>query len=63
VLGNAAEAGVRAVWNGPVARAIRRRYIDGEHGRLPLCGSCRVGSLVEVAVEETGRRVVGEVTG
>jgi hypothetical protein len=63
VLGNVAAAGIRAVWNGPVAREIRRRYIDGEFGRLPLCGSCRVGSLKEIAVEETGRRVVGELTG
>ena len=63
VLGNVAASSVREVWNGPVARAIRRRYIDGDYARLPLCGSCRVGSLREVTVEEGGRRVVGEVAG
>jgi hypothetical protein len=63
VLGNVAGGGVAAVWNGPVARAIRRRYIDGDYGGLPLCGSCRIGSLREVAVEEGGRRTVGEVAG
>ncbi len=51
VLGNVARSSVREVWNGPVARGIRRAYITRDLGDLPLCGSCRIHRIREVAVD------------
>ncbi|MGH9748377.1 MAG: radical SAM/SPASM domain-containing protein [Candidatus Polarisedimenticolia bacterium] len=54
VLGNVACERLVDVWNGPIASAIRRRYIDGAFDRLPLCGSCRVGELRRVVLTTGG---------
>jgi uncharacterized Fe-S cluster-containing radical SAM superfamily protein len=63
VLGNISDSGIADVWNGPVAIDIRRRYIAGEFGGLPLCGACRIGSVREISVEPDGRRTVAEPAG
>ncbi len=60
VLGNVTKDGLGAVWNGPIAREIRGRYLDGRTAELALCGSCRVGDLREVVLSRRGREVVSE---
>ena len=61
VLGNITQSSVYEVWNGPVAREIRRRYLAQEFGQLPLCGACKIDELREVAVDLDGQEVVSEV--
>jgi MoaA/NifB/PqqE/SkfB family radical SAM enzyme len=60
VLGNVTRQSIHDVWNGPVAREIRRRYLDREFGALPLCGRCKIDEVREVAVELDGTETVGE---
>ena len=50
VLGNVTTHGIGAVWNGSVAKEIRRRYLDRSFGRLPLCGNCRIDRVREITV-------------
>jgi len=61
ILGNVRDTSIYEVWNGPVAREIRRRYLAREFDSLPLCGSCRIDEVREVSVEEDGRETIGEV--
>jgi len=58
VLGNITGSSIHEVWNGDVAREIRRRYIACEQDRLPLCGSCKIDEVREVSVDVGGREVV-----
>jgi len=61
VLGNIAQRSIYDVWNGPVAREIRRRYLDQEFDRLPLCRACKIDEIREVAVDIDGSEVISEV--
>ena len=56
VLGNVADGGIAAVWNGPVAAEIRRRYLAQEFSGLPLCGGCKLDRVREVVVVPGRRR-------
>ena len=60
VLGNIAGSSVHEVWNGPVAKEIRRRYLGHEFDRLPLCGACKIDEVREVSIDVDGREVVSE---
>jgi MoaA/NifB/PqqE/SkfB family radical SAM enzyme len=48
VLGNVFEEGIEAIWNGPVARDLRRRFLDGRIHTIALCGACRIDRDAEV---------------
>jgi len=50
ILGNVREQSLYEVWNGPVATAIRARFLSGRIGEIPLCSACRVDREKEVAV-------------
>ncbi len=63
VLGNILETSIHEVWNGDVARGIRRRYLDREFAALPLCGSCRIDDAREVRVRESGRQTIRGAAG
>ena len=58
VLGNITGSSIHEVWNGEVAREIRRRYIACEQDRLPLCGNCKIDEVREVSIDVGGREVV-----
>ncbi len=60
VLGNITNSSISAVWNGPVATEIRRRYLDHQFEKLPLCGSCKIDEIREVSIDAKGREVVAE---
>jgi MoaA/NifB/PqqE/SkfB family radical SAM enzyme len=60
VLGNITGSSIEAVWNGPVAREIRRRYLGHEFDRLPLCGACKIDEVREVSIDVDGRETVSE---
>jgi MoaA/NifB/PqqE/SkfB family radical SAM enzyme len=62
VLGNIVGSSVYDVWNGPVAREIRRRYLGHEFDKLPLCGSCKIDEEREVSVDEHGREVISDAS-
>jgi MoaA/NifB/PqqE/SkfB family radical SAM enzyme len=62
ILGNVARSSIRDVWNGPIASRTRRRYIDRDRAALPLCGSCRINRIREVAVEPERLDTVTEPT-
>jgi uncharacterized Fe-S cluster-containing radical SAM superfamily protein len=62
VLGNIVGSSIHAVWNGPVATEIRRRYLGHEFDRLPLCGNCRIDEEREVSFDEAGRETVSEAS-
>lgn len=59
VLGNITDRSIHDVWNGPVAREIRRRYLGHEFDRLPLCGSCKIDEVREVVTEPDGTERMG----
>jgi hypothetical protein len=59
VLGNIADRSIHDVWNGPVAREIRRRYLAHEFDGLPLCGNCKIDEVREVATEPDGTERIG----
>ena len=61
VLGNITGSSIYEVWNGPVAREVRRRYLSHEFEGLPLCGACKIDEVREVSVDVDGREVVTEV--
>ncbi len=48
VLGNVREKSLNEVWNGPVATEIRRKFLSGRIGELPLCSICKVDREQEV---------------
>jgi MoaA/NifB/PqqE/SkfB family radical SAM enzyme len=58
VLGNVAEGGLQAVWNGPRAAGIRRDYQREDFSRNPLCGSCTVDLETEISVVPRGLRTL-----
>jgi MoaA/NifB/PqqE/SkfB family radical SAM enzyme len=59
VLGNITDRSIHDVWNGEVAREIRRRYLGHEFNSLPLCGRCKIDEVREVAIEPDGtQRIV-----
>jgi len=60
VLGNIVGRSVYEVWNGPVAKEIRRRYLGHEFDKLPLCGNCKIDEIREVAIDVDGTETVGE---
>jgi hypothetical protein len=60
VLGNVTDSSVYQVWNGSVAREIRRRYLAHEFDGLPLCGDCKIDEVREVAVDIDGTEIVSE---
>ena len=60
-LGNIAERSIREIWNGPVAKEIRRRYLSQEFARLPLCGACKIDEVREISVEADGRETIGDL--
>ena len=62
VLGNIVGSSIEEVWNGPVAREIRRRYLGHEFDKLPLCGNCRIDEEREVSIDEHGREIVTEAS-
>jgi MoaA/NifB/PqqE/SkfB family radical SAM enzyme len=62
VLGNITDSSIYDVWNGPVAKEIRRRYLAHEFDKLPLCGNCKIDEVREVAYDERGRMTVGEAS-
>jgi MoaA/NifB/PqqE/SkfB family radical SAM enzyme len=62
VLGNIVGSSIYDVWNGEVAKEIRRRYLGHEFDKLPLCGNCRIDEEREVSFDEDGREVVSEAT-
>jgi uncharacterized Fe-S cluster-containing radical SAM superfamily protein len=62
VLGNIVGSSIHEVWNGPVAKEIRRRYLAHEFDGLPLCGSCRIDQEREVSFDEAGREVTSEAS-
>ena len=49
VLGNVFESGIAPLWNGPVARDLRERFLTGRIHTIGLCGSCRLDREREVA--------------
>ena len=51
VLGNITRSSVHEVWNGPVAREIRRKYIDRERRLLPLCAGCKIDRVRQVTAD------------
>jgi MoaA/NifB/PqqE/SkfB family radical SAM enzyme len=59
VLGNITHRSIHDVWNGPVAREIRRRYLAHEFDGLPLCGNCKIDEVREVATEPDGTQRIG----
>jgi MoaA/NifB/PqqE/SkfB family radical SAM enzyme len=59
VLGNITDRSIHEVWNGPVAREIRRRYLAHEFDGLPLCGNCKIDEVREVATEPDGTVRIG----
>ncbi len=59
VLGNITNRSIQDVWNGPVAREIRRRYLAHEFGGLPLCGNCKIDEVREIATEADGTETIG----
>ncbi len=48
VLGNVRKRSLYEVWNGEPALEIRRKFLAGCAGELPLCGPCRIDRQVEV---------------
>ena len=62
VLGNIVGSSIHDVWNGPVAKEIRRRYLGHAFDKLPLCGNCRIDEEREVSIDETGREVMTEAS-
>jgi hypothetical protein len=60
VLGNIMNSSVYDVWNGPVAKEVRRRYLGHEFESLPLCGSCKIDEVREVSIDVDGTERVGE---
>ena len=60
VLGNITHSTIHDVWNGPVAREIRRRYLGHEFDALPLCGHCKIDEVREVSIDVDGTERVGE---
>ena len=60
VLGNIVGSSVYDVWNGPVAREIRRKYLAHDFKSLPLCGNCKIDEVREVSVDASGREVISE---
>jgi hypothetical protein len=61
VLGNIIDSSISEVWNGPVAREIRRLYLAREFDRLPLCGSCKIDMIREVEFHADGRQVIADM--
>jgi hypothetical protein len=61
VLGNITGSSISAVWNGPIATGIRRRYLGHQFDQLPLCGNCKIDAIKEVSVHADGREVVSEM--
>jgi MoaA/NifB/PqqE/SkfB family radical SAM enzyme len=62
VLGNIVGSSVHDVWNGPVAREIRRKYLGHDFENLPLCGSCKIDEEREVSFDEDGRETISEAS-
>jgi MoaA/NifB/PqqE/SkfB family radical SAM enzyme len=60
VIGNIVDSSIHEVWNGPVAKEIRRRYLTHEFDRLPLCGNCKIDEVREVSVGPDGTETVTE---
>jgi len=60
VLGNISTMSIHDVWNGPVAKEIRRRYLAREFGALPLCGRCKIDEIREVSIDVDGTETVGD---
>lgn len=48
VLGNVFKDGITGVWNGPIARNLRRRYITGRIHTIDLCSVCEIDKEREV---------------
>jgi hypothetical protein len=62
VLGNIVGSSVYDVWNGPVAREIRRKYLGHDFEHLPLCGNCKIDEEREVSFDEDGRETISEAS-
>ena len=62
VLGNIVGSSVYDVWNGPVAKEIRRRYLGHEFDKLPLCGNCKIDEEREVSFDEDGTETITEAS-
>ena len=60
VLGNIVGSSIAEVWNWPVAKEIRRKYLAHEFEALPLCGNCKIDEVREVSVDASGRQVITE---
>jgi sulfatase maturation enzyme AslB (radical SAM superfamily) len=60
VLGNIVGSSIEQVWNGPVAKEIRRKYLAHEFEALPLCGNCKIDEVREVSVDASGKQVITE---
>jgi MoaA/NifB/PqqE/SkfB family radical SAM enzyme len=50
ILGNVREKSLYEVWNGPVATAIRAKFLSQRIVDIPLCSVCKVDREKEVAV-------------
>jgi MoaA/NifB/PqqE/SkfB family radical SAM enzyme len=42
VLGNVGESSIEEVWNGPMARSVRRLFAEGRFHAIPLCANCEI---------------------
>ncbi len=60
VLGNITDSSISDVWNGRVARDIRRLYLGQKFDKLPLCGHCKIDEIREVSIDADGTETITE---